>query len=131
MNIRNLLLTLTIFCAAPVVCVEPEINLTKQEKETIKKWIQEINIKNQHPITQQAVKFIIISKKNQCLVNLNKMLLGKSKVIVNNEMNQENKAFDLRLPDECKEFMWELIRKDSRINKQQCGMICKQVIQLM
>lgn len=77
MNIRNLLFTSMIFCAAPIVCVAPEVSLTKQEREDIADWVKMAkNLLNRR--TQGLVKESLIMHKDLLVFSLNKLHVGKS-----------------------------------------------------
>ncbi len=140
MNIRNLLFTSMIFCAAPIVCVassfakasadRPEVSLTKQEQDIIKKWVREINIKNQHPLVQQLAKFAISCVRDHFLVCLGKMSLGKSKLVYSNEIAVENEKFQLRLSNECQQLAGKLAKK-FRINERQAKVVAEQILRVM
>ena len=130
MNVRNVFLMSMMVCAVPVVCVAPEVSLTKQEQAIIKKWVQESNIKNQHTLTQQVGKFIITSLKNFFLSALEKMTLGKSKVEFNSEMVSEMQILESKFTSEYPRLV-ERVIKDLRITKRQANVIAEQTTQFM
>lgn len=130
MNMRNIGLVSMIFCVAPVLCAVSEASLTQQEQEIIKKWVQEINVKNQHPLVQQLAKLAVSSVRDHFLVALGKMGLGKNKLAINREIAVENEKFQLRFSNESQQLAGKLVKK-FRINEQQSKMIAEQILQVM
>jgi hypothetical protein len=129
MNIRNLFLMSMMVCAAPIVCVVPEVTLTKQEQEIIKKWIQEINIKKQDVIVQEVAKLYISSFIDSLLVCLSKMPLGESKLAFEYQVTHESEMFMINYSNGCEQLMKKLT-KDRRINERQGKVICEHLSQL-
>lgn len=129
MNVRNLFLMSMIVCTAPVICTVPEVTLTQQEQAIIKKWLQEINIKKQHHVTQELFKFSMSSAKDFLSVVLGKMSIGKSKLTFNHELNHEKIIFEVKSRDEFTRRANQLIKK-FRLNEQQTKVINEQLSRL-
>lgn len=77
MNIRNLLFTAMLFCAASIMHATPEANLTKQEQGKIKRW-SELMIKTCPDNVQKALYTFVCAKKDLITSLLSKMRLGDS-----------------------------------------------------
>src|SRR6476646_11939519 len=62
MNVRNLVLISMVFCAAPIVCVVPEVNLTMQDQEKVIGWTR--IVKSLSPQVQEFIKAVITLHKD-------------------------------------------------------------------
>jgi len=129
MNVRNLFLMSMMVCAAPVVCAVSEVSLTKQEQEIIKEWVKN-NIQNQHSVVKQVFKLGISSLRDHFLVCLGKMLVGKNKLELSNEMAVENQIFQSKFSIECKQLMNKLIKK-IRVNEREIKVMGEQILRLI
>jgi hypothetical protein len=108
MNIRNLLFTSMIFCAAssfakivslssPATADRPEVSLTKQEQKDIQSWIKTTkSLLNKK--TQGLVKESLVVIKDSLVFSLNKMQVGKTVCEYEQEIEEaEEKIFGPKL----------------------------------